>query len=184
MYVCVYVCASVMFSSWKDHLSWRGGLVCASVTPILCTCDVPCMYVCVCFCNVFEVKGSLSWREGFVCVSYCNPLNLWCARHDYPFSEVRGRSRDFGQESWLCCQEAEALWNLSWETVLWMIYLEAKLRTVDRWRAWSARPLVHENGSKNFHRLPMLLLDIVPGKPIISCQALTVTKAYLEFIQF
>jgi hypothetical protein len=68
--------------------------------------------------------------------------------------------------------------------VLWIIYLEAKLRMVDRWRAWSARPLAHESGSKNFHRLPMLLLDIVPGNPLISCQALTVTKAHLEFIQF
>ncbi len=62
--VCMYVCASVMFSSWKDHLSWCGGLVCMSVTPILCTCDIPCMYVCMCFCNVFEVKGPLflTWR--------------------------------------------------------------------------------------------------------------------------
>lgn len=180
----MYVCASVMFSSWKDHLSWRGGLVCVFVTPILCTCDVPCMYVCMCFCNVFEVKGSLFLMRRFcLCLLLQSLEPVMCQAWLSIFWSERA-VEGFAQGSWLCCQEAEALWNLSWETVLWMIYLEAKLWIVDRRRAWSARPLVHENGSKNFHHLPMLLLDIVPGKPLISCQALTVTRAYLEFIQF
>lgn len=41
-------------------------------------CDVCSMYVCMCFCNVFELKGSLvlMWRSClYVC--YSNPLYLW-----------------------------------------------------------------------------------------------------------